>query len=104
MVYDLAIPSTYARSSRAGERLYRLLCNLLVGRSGEREWEQLDPTEWQALARIAQDEGVAPLIYCIFKDGGWLTTVPENIRIFLAQVYYQETAHSTLLFQELTRI
>lgn len=104
MAYDLALPSIYARYPGSGERVYRTLCDLLSGRLSEQEWQDFDPAAWQLLARMAEAEGVAPLVYGILKDGGWPAGAPEKVRARLAQVYYQETAHNSLLFRELARI
>ena len=45
------------------ERLMRVLCAAIGGRGEAVSWGVFTPVEWGSLAKLADDQGVAPLLY-----------------------------------------
>ena len=84
--------------------LFRALCLALTGRGAEVDWAAFSASEWGALVQIAQDQGVAPLLYRTFTDDVWPSNIPAKLCSFLETAYYTSAAQNALLYGELERI
>jgi hypothetical protein len=87
-------------------RLYRALCTLLSGQTGQVDWDTFTPSDWDLLARMAQGEGVAPLLHSILEQhesGGQpgIAAIPTKEKTRLAQSYYANAAYTAVLCREL---
>ncbi len=84
--------------------IYRALCLVLSERMEQVDWGAYTPQEWALFARMAEAEGVAPLIHYTFQGAGYPAGIPDETRQSLALAYYSTAAHNALLFRELERI
>ncbi len=83
---------------------YTALCRTLSERLDQVDWPSFTPAEWDALPRLAQAEGVAPLMYSKLKGESSRLGVPQKAMDALAAEYYRTAANNALLFSELERI
>lgn len=80
------------------------LCHILVGNVAAVDWAAFGPDDWQQLKRIAQAQGIAPLVYQTFNHSGWPTSAPQSLRKDLAGEYYAAASQNMLFYQELARV
>jgi hypothetical protein len=97
----IPLPSRYAKIPEA-QQVYEALCYALSKRREQVDWESFTPRHWKLLERMAQNEGVAPLLYWNLKDSD--LPVPEETFQYLQGEYYKTYARNTLLYQELGRV
>ena len=97
----IPLPSRYAKLPNA-HQVYAAICYTLSERRDQVDWGSFTPRHWKLLERMAQNEGVAPLMYWNFKDSA--LPVPEQTFKYLQGEYYKTYARNTLLYQELGRI
>jgi hypothetical protein len=91
-----------SRDSRAAinEFLSRVLC----AQASRSEWESWDGDSGLSLARSAQSEGVAGLVFWMVQEAGWLGSIPEAVCDALRRQFYAQAAQNALLFSELDRL
>jgi hypothetical protein len=97
----IPLPLRYAKITGA-QHVYASLCYTLSERRDLVDWEVFTARHWKLLERMAENEGVAPLMYWNLKDSG--LPVPAETFHFLQGEYYKTYARNTLLFQELERV
>jgi hypothetical protein len=85
-------------------RLFRMLCLAITGRSGEVDWAALTPGDWALLGSLAQEQGVAPLLYWSFNQTGWPAEAPVHLHSTLTKAYYHNASQNAVLYAELERI
>jgi hypothetical protein len=81
---------------------YRLLCQALItapAAAQDAGWRTLDAPGWQRLAALAENQGVAPLLYRRLPPDA-----PEAVKSGLQRSYYSSAANNALLLQELKNI
>ena len=83
---------------------YAELCRALAQRATPSDWEFLSRSEWLLRVAIAENEGVAPLLYWHFKQQGWPPSTPDEARTRLTHAYYVTFARNALLLAELDRV
>lgn len=86
------------------QETYQLLCDLLADRSREEDWAALSHSDWIVLTRVAQAEGVVPLVYWHFNHCGWSGSAPKPVQDMLRYTYAASFLRNRSLFQELDRI
>jgi hypothetical protein len=74
----------------------QVLANLLSGRENI-----FSKQEWDAAARAAQHEGVAPLAYWILSTSGKISALPQSARDALRASYSRSWKHNQDIFNEL---
>ena len=84
------------------KKIYQSLCYVLSERASLVAWDEFTPADWELFARMADREGVAPLMYWKLKDTS--KEVPPSTFNFLRSTYYQTLAQNTLMYRELERI
>ena len=84
--------------------LFRALCLALTGHGAEVDWTAFTAGEWEALGQMAQDQGVAPLLYWTFTQAGWPASATPGLRSSLTTAFYQSAALNAVLYQELETI
>lgn len=100
------------RYSGRAEQIYIDICFTLSERIDQVDWAAYTPKDWSVLARMAEAEGVAPLMYWNLKDHRSADDqydvpgleVPLEIFHRLKASYYNTLAQNTLMYQELERI
>ncbi len=91
-----------ADSLLSNQALYQSLCQALVGAPfAAAGWTAAD---WEHFTRLAQSEGVAPLLYAGWKRAGFPTGLPASEQLQLQQAYLQSAGRSTLYLNELAKI
>ena len=65
-----------------------LLSLILSGRLPEPDWESFSAADWEALARLAQREEVAPLLYWSLSQSGRLGRLPGPLQASLRALYF----------------
>lgn len=68
------------------------------------EWETLSRAEWLLRVALAENEGVAPLLYWHFRQQGWPAGTPDEAHTRLTKAFYAASAQNALLLAELDRI
>jgi hypothetical protein len=86
--------------------LYRTLGLLLSNQSERVDLNTIDGATWGCLVSLAEVEGVAPLLYWIFKDhpAASRPSIPDGAYSRLQAAYYQTLSRNLLLYQELVLI
>ena len=90
--------------------VYDAICKVLSERKEQVLWEQFTQAEWQLFAQMAENEGVAPLLYWYLgKLGSWelgeckkqnaesgiqAARVPIEVQQFLQGSYYKTAARN----------
>jgi len=97
-------PPRYRNLPGHPDIVYDSICKVLSERGNLVEWDAFTEAEWGLLPRIAQAEGVGPLLYWHFKNSNWPPGIPTDVTAVVRGQYYNTLAHNTLLFQELERI
>jgi hypothetical protein len=77
---------------------------VLSERADQVDWDGFTSRDWRNWQKGVETEGVASLIWSEFQQGGWPSAVPDGVRSFLRNAYYNSTAHNTLLYRELDRL
>lgn len=85
-------------------KVYRSLCYLLSQRGEQIAWHSFTPQDWQLLAKMAVNEGVAPLVYWQYRHSRFPAAMPAAVRETVTNAYYKTLAHNTILYEELQRI
>ncbi len=89
-------------SPLSNQSLYQSLCQALVGAPyGAAGWTAAD---WERFTRLAESEGVAPLLYAGWKRSGFPAGLPVDQQLVLQQAYLQSAGRSTLYLNELAKI
>jgi hypothetical protein len=70
----------------------------------EINWGALAAQDWEQLARLAQREGVAPLLYAACRGGAMQAAIPPTALTSLAGSFYASAAQNLLLSRELREI
>ena len=84
---------------------YSTLCHLIAGRMADAHYEEWSSQDWAELARLAEAEGVASLIYwAVSKGPAGILGIPADIRNWLSRRYYADAAQNALLFSELDKL
>jgi len=81
---------------------YQLLCQILAEKQPNPEL--LPQVDWTRFTRMAQFEGVAPLMYHFLKSSELRLILPVSLFEKLKMSYFQTLAHNSLLFSELQKI
>ena len=86
--------------------LYRTLCLVLSNQLEQASLATLDESTWKQLANLAENQGVAPLLYWRFKENNIRDhlCIPEEVYYRLKSAYYQTLSRNIVLYQELRRI
>lgn len=84
--------------------LYESLCRLISGQAGEAGWDGWSEDNWAALARLADQEGVAGLALWALRGEGLKAELPAQVRETLTRRYYSQAAQNALLLEELGRL
>ena len=88
--------------------LYLILCKLLSGNMDQETRAALAGFDWRHLVKLAQAEGVAPLLFCILTKenapAAGFPAIPSSALKILTMAYYQSAANNLLLLTELDRI
>jgi hypothetical protein len=77
---------------------------LLAGRWDVITRSALSDDAWTHLERLAQQQGVAALIYHLLATADMLTHVPPQTVERLRTVYYHTLAHNTMLYRDLAAV
>lgn len=94
------LPPQYQKFAHA-ERVYGSICAALSGRCDPGAWSGFTEQDWNTLATIAQEEGVAPLLYWHFKTTAWPAGIPAQIAAQLMQHYFRCQTVNQALYQAL---
>jgi hypothetical protein len=78
-------------------------CRWLAGGHQPGEEEPF-PADSHGFVQLAEQEGVAPLLYWHYHHGRWPPEMPGQLRSDLVRAYYNTVAHNTLLLQELDKL
>jgi len=97
-------PTRYKNLSGHPNIVYDSICKVLSERGNLVEWNAFTEVEWGLLPRMAQAEGVGPLLYWHLRNQNWPPGIPTDVAAGLRGQYYRTLGHNTLLFQELERI
>jgi len=99
------MPSRKISSDNQHAKIYTAICLTLSNRANQVNWASFTLEDWDLLPRIAQAEGVAPLIYWIVRGSEGLRS-EFDMRAFaiLMHSYYATAARNQLLFRELDLI
>ncbi|MBI4771700.1 MAG: nucleotidyltransferase family protein [Chloroflexi bacterium] len=93
----------------------RILCDMLAGRAEVAEWTSLSAVEWSELLRVAEREGVGPLLYWALERLGVAKSpegersnvksgqVAAEVRAWLRAAFYSNAARNVLIYGELAR-
>lgn len=88
----------------ARQRIYHLICQALSGEMDAPHGQGLSASEWDLFSRMAEAEGVAPLLYWKGSHSGRWATAPDIVRAQLSAAYYGSAGYNLLLSAELSRI
>ncbi len=83
---------------RAGTDIHNLSL-ILSGRF--QDWDSFSATDWDPLIRLAQLQGVGPLLYKTLSGAGKFSTLPESARNALRGMYASSWTTNRNLFHEL---
>lgn len=83
---------------------YTGICRTLAQQTTPRHWDTLSRAQWLSRVTIAEQEGVAPILYWHFKQQGWPSSTPDEARTRLTSAFYAASAQNALLLAELGRI
>jgi len=82
-------------------RLYTAVCRLLSSRRNQVAWAAFSERDWITLGKLAEEQGVAPLLHWHFKQNGLPESAPLALRDLVKSAYYQSAAQNALLQREL---
>lgn len=104
-IQSLTAPHRYTNLPRNADQVYRSICLTLSDRMDQVDWASFTLADWALLRKMADTEGVAPLMHWTFKRSKVETlNVPRAISSQLETAYYNNVALNQLLFTELGRI
>ena len=96
--------SSVGYSFGVDDRIYRALCDILVGLFDIVRVQDFTTEEWNLFGSLAEDQGVAPLIYWKFTQFGCPENIPQVVCDRLANSYYRTAAQNLLIYRELRHI
>jgi hypothetical protein len=87
------------------EKLYNALCLALSERINQVDWASFTKNDWSIFIKLAEVEGVAPLIHWTFihEDISDIE-IPPTVITHLRTAYYNTIAQNQVMFKELERI
>lgn len=91
-------------SSSDNVLIRHMLCDMLLGRFVDFDWDVLNRLNWNKVYDMMTHEGVAPLIYWQLQQHNALQHLPHFERMQLTQDYFSTIARNEMLRQELARI
>lgn len=74
---------------------------IISDRMPELDWGSFSPADWDLLVRLAQAEGVGPLVYWALSRSGKISSLPEPVRNSLRAMYFSVKLNNQEIIQEL---
>ena len=88
----------------AKESLYRNLATILTTGKLNPQESNLPSREWKSICTLADENGVAPLLYWKLSQAGWPGGVTDTARSFLQNRFFNTAAINNLLLSQLDEI
>ncbi len=98
------LPATGAEPAAPRTALYGLLCRAVSGQAVEADWAELGEQDWKALVKMADAEGVAPLLHWRLSRLNGGAKPPDDVRKFLMKAFYNSAARFAVHQREFSRL